>query len=97
MADLLSPRPEHLLTLREVAEWCRLSSKAIRGAIERRELRAVKVCGRWRVAPSDLDAWLAASVVPCAPSLPDFPRPRASPAPSGSADRLTAIEREARR
>lgn len=49
--------PTRLLTIPEVREMCALSEKTIRRAIERGELRAMKLCNRMRVAPEDLVAW----------------------------------------
>lgn len=49
--------PKRLLTIPEVHEVCALSEKTIRRAIERGELRAMKLCNRMRIAPEDLVAW----------------------------------------
>ena len=97
MTDSPSPdRRQTLLTVKAVAETCRLSTKAVRGAIRRQELNAAKPCGRWRVAPSDMWDWLAETAVERTPA----PAP-ATPTPStsahGSLGRLDAIEREALR
>ena len=95
MADSRSPEHERLLTLEEVARLCSLSQKAVRGAIQRGELRALKVCGRWRIPPAALRDWIDASVftpVPLAAAQPPALRPGASL--YGSIDRLHAIERE---
>ena len=53
-ADII---PTRLLTIPEVHEMCALSEKTIRRAIERGELRAMKLCNRMRIAPEDLVAW----------------------------------------
>jgi excisionase family DNA binding protein len=50
----------HLLSVREVAEACRLSEKAVRRAIDDGELSAVKLRSRLRIMPQDLAAWIAA-------------------------------------
>jgi excisionase family DNA binding protein len=52
------PEGRHLLTVLDVADRCDLSVKAIYRAIERRELRAAKLCSRLRVRPEDVDAWI---------------------------------------
>lgn len=97
MTDSRSPeRRQALLTVQEVAETCRLSTKAVRGAIRRRELNATKPCGRWRVAPGDMWAWLAATAVDPVPApMPAMPAPNPSASTHGSLGRLDAIEREA--
>ena len=56
MAELLRDRP--LLTIRDVAERCTVSDKTIRRQIEAKELRAIKLGGQWRIAPSDLESFL---------------------------------------
>ena len=95
MTDSHSPDSEHLLTVADVAERCRLSAKAVRGAINRGELRASKLCDRWRVLPADFREWLAASVVTPSPTrVPVVPDPRPAATSRGSRDRLDAIERE---
>jgi excisionase family DNA binding protein len=52
-----------LLSTSEVADRVGLSTKAIYRAIDRGELRASKLCGRIRVDPDDLDAWIEESRV----------------------------------
>jgi excisionase family DNA binding protein len=49
----------HLLSIREIAEACRLSEKAVRRAINEGELPAVKLRSRLRVTPQDFEAWIA--------------------------------------
>ena len=56
MAELLCDQP--LLTIREAADLCSVSDKTIRRRINAQELRAIKLGGQWRIAPSDLDAFL---------------------------------------
>ena len=64
--DAAKPREQlagtwHLLTVREIADTCQLSEKAVRRAIDSGELPAVKLRSRLRVTPQDFEAWLAAS------------------------------------
>jgi excisionase family DNA binding protein len=47
-----------LLTVREVADRARFSVKTVRRAIERGQLIASKVSGRWLVWESDFLAWI---------------------------------------
>jgi excisionase family DNA binding protein len=47
-----------LLTVREVAGRSRFSTKTVRRAIDRGELLASKVSGRWLVWESDFLAWI---------------------------------------
>jgi excisionase family DNA binding protein len=48
-----------LLSVDQVAVVCGLSRRAIYRAIDRAELRASRLCGRLRIAPTDLDTVLA--------------------------------------
>jgi excisionase family DNA binding protein len=50
-----------LVSVSEVADRVGLSTKAVRRAIERGELAASKLCGRIRVRPEDVDAWIEQS------------------------------------
>ena len=52
-----------LLSVDQVAAHCGLSRRAIYRAIDRGELVAYKPCGRLRIAPEDLEAWIRSSVV----------------------------------
>lgn len=71
-----------LMTVNEAAERVGLHHRAIRRAIARGELRAVKVCSRIRIAPDDFAGWLDASrLAPEASEPPSHPRP--APAPNG--------------
>ena len=45
------------MTVADVAEKCGLSTKAVRGAIRRGELRAYKLATRIRIDPADYEAW----------------------------------------
>ena len=44
----------------DVARRIGLSRRAVYDAIRRGELQAMRLCGRLRISPTDLDAWLAA-------------------------------------
>lgn len=76
-----------LLSPTEVAAMCGLSRRAVYDAIKRGELRAFKLCSRLRISTTDVDAWLAASLVPVSelPAVlpPSAPRSIES-APAGS-------------
>lgn len=63
---------ERYLTPRDAAGRLLISERAVRNAISRGELRAVKVCRRVRIAEGDFDAWVAgAQIEPVArPELP---------------------------
>ena len=60
-----SPGPEssqeRLLTVREVAEYSRLSPKAVRRAIAQGELQASRLRGQWRIDPEHLREWIEAN------------------------------------
>lgn len=49
----------HLLSIKEVANACRLSEKAVLRAIDEGELTAVKLRSRLRITPRDFEAWIA--------------------------------------
>jgi excisionase family DNA binding protein len=65
-----------LLSPTDVAAICGLSRRAVYDAIKRGELRAFKLCSRLRISTADVDAWLAASLVPVT-GLPAVPPPSA--------------------
>ena len=44
----------------DIARRIGLSRRAVYDAIRRGELPAMRLCGRLRISPPDLDAWLAA-------------------------------------
>jgi excisionase family DNA binding protein len=72
-----------LLTPENVANACGLSRRAVYRAIERGELRAIRLCSRLRIRAEDLDAWLDDNeVVPFVRPTPAF-EPRALPASNG--------------
>jgi excisionase family DNA binding protein len=54
---------ERYMTTHEAAARLRISERAVRGAIARGEVRALKVCRRVRIAESEFDRWVAASQV----------------------------------
>jgi excisionase family DNA binding protein len=64
------------LTPRDAAGRLLISERAVRNAIARGELRAVKVCRRVRIAVEDYEAWVAAGLIEPA-SRPAPPRPSA--------------------
>ena len=69
---------ERYLTPRDAAERLVISERAVRNAISRGELRAVKVCRRVRIAERDFDAWVAGAriepeTVPHLPSRTSAP------------------------
>ena len=75
-----------LLSPTDVAAICGLSRRAVYDAIKRGELRAFKLCSRLRISTADVDAWLAASLVPvtAVPAVPPLTRPSIESAPAGS-------------
>jgi excisionase family DNA binding protein len=62
---------------REAAALAGLSTRAICGAINRGELRAVRLCARPRIPREAFDAWIASSTVRC--ERPFVPLPPAPP------------------
>jgi excisionase family DNA binding protein len=71
-----------LLSVAEVADLSGLKHQAVRRAIRRGELPAIKLCGRIRIRPTDLDAWHEAGQLRGANS-PQPPRTRLEPASTG--------------
>ena len=63
-----------LLTVQAAARYAACHVETIRRAIRSRALRASQVGPTWRVAESDLKAWM--SVPPATPSTNDSNRPR---------------------
>jgi excisionase family DNA binding protein len=57
------PLEERLLCPRDNATRAGLSYHAVLRAIHRGDVRAFRVCGRIRVRPADVDAWIEASPV----------------------------------
>ena len=63
VAQITSPMennmdPPRFLTLKEVADMLRKSSRSVQHMIERKELPAFKVGGQWRFRESELAKWL---------------------------------------
>ena len=57
-ASLIRPSCElRLLTLREAAEVLRLSTRTMRGYVQRGEIEGRIIGGRWRFRRADLDAF----------------------------------------
>ena len=48
-----------MLTLREAAEVLRLSTRTVRGYVQRGEIEGRIIGGRWRFRRADLDAFFA--------------------------------------
>ena len=87
------PKVAEILTVKELAWRSKLSEKAVRNAIRRGELRASKLCGRWRIRETDYESWVdAATYAPLRPAA--VPGPPVSP-PRGSLAALKRIEDEA--
>jgi excisionase family DNA binding protein len=51
---------EALLTVPQVAEICRVSTKTVRRWLERQELVGLRLGRQWRIRPRDLEAFLRA-------------------------------------
>ena len=50
--------PARLLTIKEAAEFCRVSEKTVRRWIQAKELAAAKLGAQWRIRPRDLDFFI---------------------------------------
>jgi excisionase family DNA binding protein len=53
---------EQLLTVEQVAEACRVSTKTVRRWLERQELTALRLGRQWRIRRRDLELFLHARV-----------------------------------
>ena len=51
--------PEHLLTIKDASEFCRVSGKTIRRWIGTGDLTAAKLGAQWRIRPKDLALFIA--------------------------------------
>lgn len=71
----------------EAAKLAGLSTRAIYRAIQRGELRAVRLCSRLRIPRDGFDEWIAGATVRVEPQVVEV---RAVPAARGSFRRLLA-------
>jgi excisionase family DNA binding protein len=77
-----APTSEPLMTIKDVADACKLSETAIRRAVSEGELPAAKLRSRLRITRQAFDAWITAQRQPAArlPTPPRAARPAARPA-----------------
>ena len=77
---------EMLMTIKDVADACKLSETAIRRAISQGELPAAKLRSRVRITRSDFDSWITSQrQAPADTTAPPRSAPRTRrPAPTGS-------------
>ena len=90
-ANFRAERRSHLPAPTEAADLAGLSTRAIYRAIQRGELRAVRLCSRLRIAREDFDDWVARAAVRVEPRVVEV---RAVPAERGSFRRLLADDEE---
>ena len=50
--------PEHLLTIKDVSTFCRVSERTVRRWIDAHDLAAAKLGAQWRIRPRDLDLFV---------------------------------------
>ena len=72
-----------MMSVREVAEFCSVSTDAVRRAIQRGDLPAAKIFSQIRVARSDLDAYVERSRVGGSEVAHRRPPTRRKPPPPG--------------
>ena len=72
---------DRLLTPADVADRCQISTKTVLRAIHRGRLRASRLGehGAYRMHAADVDAWIAASVLPAPVRRAAMPSPRCVP------------------
>lgn len=90
------PTSSQLLTIKQIADTCQLSEKAIRRAIDAGELIAVKLRSRLRVTPADFDAWVTSSRSTSGHIPLAAPRRARRAAPSGTFRALVQTEAQTR-
>lgn len=61
----MATNPRSLMTINDVALVLRVSRSTVRRLLDRGELRCIRIGGSLRVAPSDVDEMLAATVPVC--------------------------------
>ena len=49
---------EDILTIRDVAEYLKVTGKTVYGLAQKRKIPGFKVGGQWRFRRADLDAWI---------------------------------------
>ena len=50
---------DEILTIREVAEYLKVTEKTVYGLAQKRLIPGFKVGGQWRFRCQDIDAWIA--------------------------------------
>lgn len=50
---------EEILTIRDVAEYLKVTEKTVYGLAQRRQIPGFKVGGQWRFRWEDINAWIA--------------------------------------
>ncbi|MCK5805801.1 MAG: helix-turn-helix domain-containing protein [Lentisphaeria bacterium] len=50
---------EDILTIRDVAEYLKVTEKTVYGLAQKRKIPCFKVGGQWRFKREDLEAWIA--------------------------------------
>ena len=68
---------EEILTIREVAEYLKVTEKTVYGLAQKRQIPGFKVGGQWRFRREDIDAWIGTQTA-------DAVAGRGSPPSSGS-------------
>ena len=58
MAENHSKLADKLLTIEDVAELCRVSTRTVRRWIDAKTLTAAKLGARWRIRPRDLEHFI---------------------------------------
>ena len=82
----------------EVARRIRLSRRAVYDAIRRGELPAMRLCGRLRISPADLEAWLAAGATRARrPAIPASTSAARKPTPAPGSFRALMAEGSGKR
>ena len=49
---------EDILTIRDVAQYLKVTEKTVYGLAQKRKILGFKVGGQWRFRREDLDAWI---------------------------------------
>jgi excisionase family DNA binding protein len=74
---------EEILTIREVAEYLKVTEKTVYGLAQKHQIPGFKVGGQWRFRREDINAWIATQTAEALTGLreepatePEEPRPR---------------------
>lgn len=73
---------DEILTIRDVAEYLKVTEKTVYGLAQKRQIPGFKVGGQWRFRREDIAAWIGAQTAEALAGLREEPGPEeAAPRP----------------